>query len=157
MTLGPWRFNIRCLAHVLQSRRQSETIAFQLVARHGGNWRFNIYLLTLQLWHFCPIHPCLSQKRMKAWPQRERGKNSFHHSNQDHLSYVIPSNVNDYKFHWNRKFRFLLSCRKGERNHSSLSARDARLAFLLHWQSKTNEFDPKVDPYCQSPFYTFYM
>lgn len=77
MTLSPWRFNIRCLAHVSQSGRQGETIAFQPVARNCGNWRYNIYLLTLVLWHFWAIHPRLNQKRMKAWPQKEKKKFLF--------------------------------------------------------------------------------
>lgn len=63
---------MRCLARDLRSRRQSETIAFWVRARNCGNWRYNIYLFTLVFWHFCPIHPRLSRKRVKAWPQKEK-------------------------------------------------------------------------------------
>lgn len=105
----PWRFNIRFLAHVLRSKSQSETIAFWLGARNCGNWRYNIYLLTLVLWHFCPIHLCLCQKRMKAWPPKEK-KNPFHHTNLDYSScYAVLSIIIDYKFSWNRKSSFLVS------------------------------------------------
>lgn len=57
-------------------------------------------------------------------------KKPFHHSNLDHLScYVVPSNVIDYKFHWNRKSRFLVYYKKAERNHSSLNRGMAELLF----------------------------
>lgn len=144
MTLSPWRFNIKCLAHVLQSRRQGETIAFRLVPRNCGNWRYNIYLLTLVLWHFWAIHPRLNQKRMKAWPQKEK-KNPFHHRNLDYSScYVLPSIIIDCKFSWNGKSSFLVSYRKAEHNHSSCNTREM-VTSLLHWQSKSVRFDLKVN------------
>lgn len=56
--------------------------------------------LPLEMWYTHPIHPCLHQRRMKAWPQ----KSPFHHSNVDHLScWVCSTTCHRLQgFSWNR-------------------------------------------------------